>query len=147
MKLLQNEEQLFTSKNKKMIVTNYRIQMVESEWGKSSSITIFLENISSIETKFKSDIWLLILAPFIMLSGFLLSGFHFGELATLAGIILGSLAIALWWATRKRHISISSDGGSKLDFLAQGMGTDKINEIVQAILIAKQTRTDQLYKI
>lgn len=147
MKLLPNEEQLFISKNKKMILTNHRVQLVEREWGQSSSITIFLEDISSIETKFKSDIWLLILAPLIILGGFFLGGFYVGAIASLAGIILGSLSIAIWWATRKRHISISSGGGSQLNFAPHGMDTNKINDLVQAVMIAKQTRVNQLYKV
>ncbi|SRX54805.1 hypothetical protein [Aequorivita sp. CIP111184] len=147
MKLLPNEEQLLISKNKKMILTNHRVQMVESEWGQSSSITIFLEDISSIETKFKNDIWLLILAPLIILSGFFLGDFYIGEIATLAGITLGVLCLGIWWATRKRLISISSNGGSQLNFAPRGMDIDKINDLVQAILIAKQARVDQLHKV
>jgi hypothetical protein len=147
MKLLPNEEQLFISKNKKMILTNHRVQMVESEWGQSSSITIFLENISSIETKFKSDIWLLILAPLIVVSGFFFGSFYIGELSTLAGITLGIICLGIWWATRKRLISISSNGGSHLNFAPHSMDIDKINELVHKILIAKQTRVDQLQKV
>ncbi len=116
MKLLPNEEQLFISKNKKMILTNHRVQMVESEWGQSSSITIFLEDISSIEKKFKSDIWLLILAPLIILSGFFLGSFYVSEIATLAGIALGFLCLGIWWATRKRLISISSKSPAEMSY-------------------------------
>jgi len=147
MKLLPNEEQLFISKNKKMILTNHRVQLVEREWGQSSSITIFLEDISSIETKFKSDIWLLILAPLLVLGGFYVGGFVVDDIATVAGGILGLLSIATWWSTRKRLISISSDGGAQLNFAPHGMDTDKINELVQAVLIAKKARVDQLHKV
>ncbi len=147
MKLLPNEEQLFISKNKKMILTNHRVQLVEREWGQSSSITIFLEDISSIETKFKSDVWLLILAPVIMLCGFFISGFYVPEIATFIGIALGIICLGIWWATRKRLISIASNGGSQLNFAPNGMNIDKINDLVQAILIAKQARVDQLYKV
>lgn len=130
-----------------MILTNYRVQKVEREWGQSFSITIFLENISSIETKFKSDFWLLILAPFLVLGGFYAGGFVVADIATIAGFILGLLAIAFWWATRKRQLLISSNGGSPLNCELQVMSIDKINDLVQAVSLAKHTRVNKLYKV
>src|SRR5690554_2806532 len=130
-----------------MILTDHRVHMLECEWGQSFSIDIFLEDISSIETKYKSDVWLLILAPFLVLGSFYFGSLYGGEIATLAGIILGSLAIAMWWATRKRQLSISSNGGTPINFNLQGMSMDKINDLVQVILLAKQTRVNALNKV
>lgn len=142
MKLLPSEEQLLIFIDKKIILTNYRIQIIESQWGKTSSIHIFLEDISSIETKYKNDIVPLILAPL-----FVLAGFYFGDIATIAGFVLGAIFTAIWWATRKSIISISSDGGSPINFTTQGIGKEKINDFVYTVLSAKLTRVNQLHKV
>lgn len=61
MKLLPNENKLLTLNEDKIILTNLRIQMTDSVWGQSFSISIFLEDISSIESKYKSNIVQLII--------------------------------------------------------------------------------------
>ena len=66
MKLLQNEEKLITSEEDRMILTNYRITKRDEIWGKSYKISIFLEDISSIEVHFKSNIVFLIILKFRM---------------------------------------------------------------------------------
>lgn len=142
MKLLPNEEQLLILNDKKIILTNYRIQKTDSGWGQSFSINIFLEDISSIEIKYKNDILFLILGPLIALGGF-----YFGGIAAIGGLFLGAIFIAIWWATRKSVILISSNGGSPISFTTQGMGKDKTKDFVHAILIAKHTRVNQLYKV
>ena len=70
MKLLPNEEKLITSNEDKIVLTNHRIQMTDSFWGQSFTISIFLEDISSIEIKYKSNILLLILGAICVLGGF-----------------------------------------------------------------------------
>src|ERR1035437_6886714 len=73
MTLFANEEQLVTSNGNKVILTSHRIQMTDSDWGSSYSIVIFLEDISSIETRYKSNIIFLILGCLGILFGFYLS--------------------------------------------------------------------------
>ncbi len=55
MKLLPNEEKLITSNEDRIILTNFRITKRDEIWGKSYRISIFLEDISSIEVHFKSN--------------------------------------------------------------------------------------------
>ena len=61
MTLLPNEAKIITSDDEKIILTNHRIQMTDSVWGQSFFICIFLEDISSITIKYKSNIIFIIL--------------------------------------------------------------------------------------
>ena len=142
MKLLPNEEKLITSNEDKIVLTNHRIQMTDSFWGQSFTISIFLEDISSIEIKYKSNILLLILGAICVLGGF-----YMGFKGMPLGLVLGGIFFAVWWFTRKHIISISSDGGSSLNFMVQGMGDEKINDFVHNVSVAKQTRVNQLAKL
>lgn len=144
MKLLPNEEKLITSNNDKVNLTNHRIQMRDSVWGKSYTISIFLEDISSIEIKYKSILWLLILGSLCLLSEvYMLNNGGGNEWL----LILGIGFIAAWWFSRRHVISISSDGGSSLSFIVEDMGDEKINDFVYNVSLAKQARVNQLAKI
>lgn len=147
MKLLPNEENLVTSNGDKIILTNHRIQMTDSVWGQSFTVSIFLEDISSIEIKYKSNILLLILGAICVLGGFYMAGQHGGNDGMIGGLVLGGIFFAIWWFTRKHIISISSDGGASLNFMVQGMGDEKINNFVHDVSLAKQKRVNQLAKI
>jgi len=153
MKLLPNELELVTSNENKIILTNHRIQMTDSVWGQSFFISIFLEDISSIETKYKSNLLFLILAVLFVLGGIFAAvnggggGQGSGGGGTfIAGLIIGGIFFALWWFTRKHVISIGSNGGASLNFMVQGMGNEKINDFVHKVSLAKQTRVNQLFK-
>jgi len=147
MKLLPNEEKVLTSNEDKIILTNYRIQMTDSEWGQSFNISIFLEDISSIEVKYKSYIFLLILAVICVLGGFYLASQHGGSSSLIGGLVLGGIFFAIWWFTRKHVISISSDGGSSLSFLVTGMNDEIISDFIYKLSLAKYIRVNQLQKI
>jgi hypothetical protein len=61
MMLLSNEEELISSNGGKIILTNQCIHQDDREWGNAYSITIFLEDISSIEMRYSSNMIFLIL--------------------------------------------------------------------------------------
>jgi len=146
MKLLPTEEKLITSNEDKIILTNHRIQMTDSVWGQSITISIFLEDISSLEIKYKSNIIFIILSIICLLGGASSAGQE-GSTALIGGLVFGGIFFALWWFTRKHIISISSDGGASLNFMVQGMGDDKIDDFIHNISLAKQTRVNQLHKL
>jgi hypothetical protein len=146
MKLLPNEEQLLTSNEDKIILTNFRIQMTDKEWGQSFNISIFLEDISSIEVKYRSHIILIVLGIICVLGGFYMGGQHGGSNVMTTGIVLGGIFFAAWWFTRRHIISISSDGGSSLNFLVTGMGEDTITNFIYKLSLAKFNRINQLQK-
>lgn len=147
MKLLPNEEKLITSNEDKIVLTNHRIQMTDSLWGQSFTIWIFLEDISSIEIKYRSRIAFLILAAISVLTGYAMSIRFRGNPEMFSGLIVGGIFFALWWFSRKHVISISSNGGSALNFMVQGMADEKINDFAYKVSLAKLTRVNQLAKI
>ena len=143
MNLLTNEETLITSKGNNIILTNRRIYMKQSQWGSAYSISIFLEDISSLETKYNSNIIFILLAVISVLAGVYLAKEN-GQ-ALVAGLIFGALFLALWFYTRKHIISISSDGGASLNFKVEGMADDKIDAFIASVSDAKLKRTEELH--
>jgi hypothetical protein len=146
MKLLPGENKLITSDNDRMILTNYRITKRDEIWGKSYKISIFLEDISSIEVHFKSHIVLLIIGVLMVLAGLGMS-IEAGPIVSVGSIVVGGIFIAIWWFSRKHIVSISSDGGSTLNILAKGMSDSKIDDFITSVQEAKLKRMSQLCKL
>jgi hypothetical protein len=146
MKLLPGENKLITSDNDSMNLTNYRITKRDEIWGKSYKISIFLEDISSIEVHFKSHIVLLIIGVLMLLAGLGMS-IEAGPIVSVGSIVVGGIFIAIWWFSRKHIVSISSDGGSTLNILAKGMSDSKIDDFITSVQEAKLKRMSQLYKL
>lgn len=69
MHLLSEEQEILTSNGNKIILTDRRIQLTDRVWGKSYQITLFLEDISSIENLYKNNIFYLALAIISLLVG------------------------------------------------------------------------------
>jgi len=147
MKLLTNEKILVSSNADKIVLTDHRIQMTDKSLGQAFTISIFLENISSIEIKYKSNIALLILAGLAIIGGGILAQQQGPNNLFISGAIVGIVLIALWWFTRKHIISITPNGGSSLDFIVQGMREEQINEFVHNVSQAKLNRMNALHKI
>ncbi len=143
MKLLQNEEILVSTNEDIVLLTNHRITMKDEVWGKSFKISIFLEDISSVETHYKSNIIFLIIGVILAIGGLLMSAE--GDMGV-AGLIVGGIFIALWWFSRKHLVTISSDGGKALNFAVEQMTDDKIEEFVTKIQEAKLERVNRLFK-
>lgn len=146
MKLLPNEEVLTTSNDDKIILTNHRIQMTCPVWGESYSISIFLDDISSIVIKNKRNVLFIVLCVICLVGGVCMAIEGASE-SMIVGLVLGGLFFALWWFSRKYIISISPDGGASLNFMVQEMGEETINEFIHDVSLAKQSRINQLYKL
>lgn len=140
MKILSNETKIVTSNADKVIVTNYRIYLTDQKLGQSYTSSIFLEDISSIEIKYSSNIVLLALGVIGILIGFLVD-------EMILGFVAGVLFTILWWISRKHVIAVSPNGGSPMNILVQGMGEEKIADFVYKVSLAKQNRLNELYKI
>ncbi|MEI6142597.1 MAG: hypothetical protein WCP85_25195 [Mariniphaga sp.] len=139
MTLLPNEAKIITSDDEKIILTNHRIQMTDSVWGQSFFISIFLEDISSITIKYKSNIIFIILTAFCALG----SAYYQAPM----GLVPTLIFFAVFWFTRKHVISISSNGAASLIFQVEGMDDKKISDFVYEVSLAKQTRVNQLHKL
>ena len=147
MKLLTNEKTLVSSNGNKIILTDHRIQMTDKALGQAFTISIFLENISSIEIKYKSNIMLLILGGLAIIGGGILGLQPRPNNLFMSGVIVGIILIAIWWFTRKHIISITPNGGASLDFMVQGMKEEQINDFVHNVSQAKLTRMNALHKV
>jgi hypothetical protein len=147
MRLLPNEEELCIVNDSKFVLSNYRIEMRKKDWGESIMISIFLEDISSIQIKYTSIIAFLILGIFCILAG-LYRGMYLdksGEM--IGGLIIGVIFFIIWAISRKHVISIFPNGGSPMIIDISGMSDDKISDLMHKVSLAKQTRVNQLYKI
>lgn len=141
MNLIVDEELILSSNDDNIVLTNQRIEMNTKEWGKSYSIGIFLEDISSIEIKYQSNPILLALAAIVFIGGF-----SIGREQSIFAIIISLIIIAIWYFTKKHVISISSKGGAVMRILIQRMGNQKIAEFLFEIKNAKAKRAILLSK-
>ena len=140
MKKLENERVILTSNNEKVVLTDHRVHMKVKDWGIDYSIGIFLEDISSIEVKYKSSL-ILLLASIFSIVGSVFYGLSENQSGILVlGLILGLILLAFWWFSRQHNVSISSKGGAKLNFSIQGFEAEKVDDFVWKVSKAKADR-------
>lgn len=132
-----------TDKGDSLMLTDHRIQINRYD----GYIGIFLENIASVETKYKHYPVLLVLAVVAFIgSGTLLP--RSAEGAQMAiGLGLPAILVAAWWFSRTHIVSICSQGGATLDFVVERVGKSQINEFIYKLWHAKQARTNQLHHV
>lgn len=155
MTLLPNEVELLRSNQDKVILTNQRIQLEDREWGRSSRISIFLEDISSIQVHYKSTILWLLLAglSFLVLAYLAFVQYTYsnrygysGDDGPLGAAIAGVVIFILLWRFSRRHIiSIHPDGGAPLHFLVSGMNNEQIESFTDQVQAAKALRMSHLF--
>jgi len=149
MQLLPDEEILVSSNQDTVVLTNQRVHHADKEWGRSHQITIFLENISSIEMLYKSNPIFLVVAIFCFLLGFYAmqqTQTNGGNLPTIS-FVVGVVLLAFWFYSRTRQVSISSNGGGKLNFRVDGMKADAVEEFVDKVIHAKAKRAGYLLNV
>lgn len=142
MKLLPSEEVIITADSDKLTLTNQRVKFTDKDWGQSYTINIFLEDISSIETKQKHYPILLLLAIICVVGGFIV-----GKDNEATGFIIGFLMLIFWIATREFIFCISSNGGSSIAFNIKNTDDLQVNNLLFIISQAKLSRINQLYKV
>jgi hypothetical protein len=146
MKLLPGEEMLVASNENKIVLTSHRIQMTESVWGQSYTVSMFLEDISSMEVKYKSYVFFLFIGALSIVAGLYLATQGGESNAMLGGLVIGVIMFALWWFSRRHMVSISSNGGATLDFMVQGMSDEKIEKFLYDVNLAKHQRMNYLHR-
>jgi hypothetical protein len=147
MKLIKDEEILISSDSNKIVATNLRIYQSDKEWGKSFSLSINLEDISSIETSYHSYIVLIVIGIIIALFGLTQLGINNGgtNYTPVLGILVGAIFIGFWFASRKNVIKVCSKGGSHIMFKVEGMSADSIEDFLNNVLSAKVNRINKLH--
>jgi len=146
MQLLPTEETLVTSNEDKVVLTTHRIKMTDKEWGSSYSIFIFLEDISSIEVRYRSNVVFLILGCLGILSGIFISQTYSGSNINV-GLIAGIVFLILWCISRKHVISISPNGGKTLNFEIGNMAGADVDHFIDNLQTAKLKRVNNLHKV
>jgi hypothetical protein len=146
MQLLSDEELLVSSNQDRVILTSQRVHLNDKEWGRSYKITLFLENISSIENVYKSNPVLLVIAALGLIVGLLTV-----DRAYEGGLAFGAFTVAvifflLWLNSRRHVVTIASNRGAKLNFLVEGMGEAQVQDFVDKVQAAKAGRMNQLFR-
>jgi len=136
MQLFPNENKVLSSDDDGLILTNQRIYMKDKVWGQSYIISIFLEDISSMEVMYKSYIIFIILGAATILFSLYVEENQWAALSL--------IFFLLWWFTRKHTITIKSDGGSPLFLKVGDMSDDRIEEFVYKVSLAKSKRMTDL---
>lgn len=131
--MLNNEKIILRSDNNLITLTNYRIRLRDSSWGKANIVSILLQNISSIEVKYKANIYYFVLSIIFFFSALILQISSNYQIVVYA-VILGLVALGLFFYTRKHFVLVSSKGGNNtIAFETKSMSTDKIVEFVDEV--------------
>lgn len=144
MDLLLNEKLIISSNDDKVVLTNYRVFMKNKSWVNNYYISIFLEDISSVENKYTSKITYLFYALFSVLTSIIsinITNINIQQILTSIGVLAALIFFVLWSKSRKNIISITSNGGTKLEFLVDGMSEKNIENFINDVLNAKQIKT------
>jgi hypothetical protein len=148
MKLQANENIILNSDDNKVVVTNLRIRMQEKEWGRFYTINIYLEDISSIQTNYKSYVILLILACLAFIGGISeVMNLRADEHSNMLAFIIGTILLLAWFFTKTRIVSFYPDGGKPLVFSANKMDEVRVQDFIEKVQVAKTERIKELYKI
>jgi len=144
MNLLSNESILVKSNDDMIILTNLRIHMTSRKWGRDHQITIFLEDISSIENSFKSNLSYLIFAVIAFFVGAINVGNRDLIFYTYMGLILGGIFLSLWLSNRGQQVTFCSKGGSSLSFFVGHMNSEQVEDFIHKVEEARIQRLRQL---
>lgn len=138
--LFERERLISQSDNNEITLTSHRIRYNSSSTGRGHVISIALEKISSIEIHYKSWILVLLLGILFVGAGIIIGANNNGE-AMILVLILGGVCILLYFLTRKHVVTISSDGGAKINFETKGMKRETLLDFINKIEVAKSNRT------
>lgn len=144
MDLLLNEKLIISSNDDKVVLTNYRVFMKNKSWVNNYYISISLEDIGSVENKYTSKITYLFYALFSVLTSIIsinITNINIQQILTSIGVLAALIFFVLWSTSRKNIISITSNGGTKLEFLVDGMSEKNIENFINDVLNAKQIKT------
>ncbi|MCC6372967.1 MAG: hypothetical protein IT236_18335 [Bacteroidia bacterium] len=134
--LFEGEQIISSSNDKKVTLTNQRLLKLEKGFGNARSISIHHSKISSVEIKYISWPWALIIGIFLLIVGLLNSTLRL-DYTTFLGILIGTFFILLYFLSRRHLITITSDGGTRLNIQTKGMSSDDVLAFVNKMEYAK----------
>ena len=141
---LFDNERIITQSDRDLItLTNLRIRYSDDVWGKSHVISLLLEKVSSVEIHYRSKPILLVLGILSVIVGvFLESNGAEGSIAVFG--VIGFVFILLHIFSRKHFMTISSEGGSKINFHIKRMKHSKVLTFVNQLEGAIINRREEL---
>lgn len=140
-KLIDNESIIKQSGNDLITLTNFRLLYNDSTWGSGHISSIMLEKISSVEIHHKGRPVFIILALITLLAFVALAAAE--EIypdAFPAYLVIAGVFLLIYFFTRNSVVTITSDGGSKINFSAQKIGKKSLLEFMNQIDLAKLKR-------
>lgn len=146
MQLLPDEEILVASNQDKVILTDQRVHLTDKQWGRTYQMTLFLENISSIENVYKSNPIFLVVAGLSLVVGLVTVEREYEGGVPFAAFTVALVFLVLWLNSRSHVVTISSNGGGKLNFLVAGMSEMEVQGFVDKVETAKARRIKQLFR-
>lgn len=131
--LLKDESIISESKDKSVILTNYRICLHLSSQGNLYRQHIVLEHVTSTEVTKSSNFILLVLAIIVATIG--VTSFLIGEAnntQSTALLIIALILFAFYYLTRKKTIIVSSPS-TKMKIIVNQMSNDVIFDFVNKL--------------
>ena len=126
--ILLDKEQIETiSNDKSLTLTNLRVQYHNKEWGKAKIVSILLENISSIEIAYKSNVTFIVFATIISILTIVEGSY------LIYGLAISVIFVLLFLVSRRHYFIIYSKGGGKINLLVKGMKTKSILEFLNKV--------------
>lgn len=144
MNLLSNESILVKSNDDTIILTNLRLHMRGRKWGRDYQVTIFLEDISSIENSFRSNLSYLIFAGISFFVGAINVSNREYIFYTYMGLILGGIFLSLWLSNRGQQVTFCSKGGNSISFFVGHMNSEQVEDFIHKVEEARIQRLRQL---
>jgi len=145
MHFLSDEDLIVSSNENKVILTNLRIHLSDREWGRSYSNTLFLEDISSIEVRYRSNIIFLGLGILGLLAWLgVATNESVSTQQSMLYLGVALVLLVLYWLSRKHVISISPNGGKSINFEVSNMDSLQIEDFVGKVQEAKLSRLKEI---
>lgn len=140
--LLPEENVITRSPDDQIVLTNFRIRYANNR-GKDI-VSLMLDNVDSIRTRFESSPWLIILGIACLVAAAVFAADDEGYYAIITGIA-GITCFLLYWNSRRHVVTIASASAS-IVFQIKDMTTESVLQFINQIEDArKQFLKSKLY--
>lgn len=143
MELFSSEEFLFRSNDEQLLLTTQRVSVRTKEWGQAYNNTIFLEDISSVETRFSSLLSMLVIG-IVLIAGGLFWGQSSNGAIFNGACIFGVIALLVYFLSRRHVVRITPDGGHAIEYEIGSMPQTSVDEFIHKLQLAKAVRRQAL---
>lgn len=135
MKLFTGEEVILTSNEDKLVLTNQRVILQSKDWLHNLQSTIFLEDISSMGTKYRPNQLLFTISLIFLFLGVI----------NIICLIIGIALLLFWFLLKQPYIYIASTGTTELFIEANQLNKEQVLYFLDALQEAKANRVRSLH--